>query len=97
MATQEELTELADNIMAPELAAQALHARHLKESELRQARFMHIASIALAIAYAGFVISRILNGKPLDALSIIVVAAMVLGVFSTRRRYVSGRSSLAAI
>lgn len=93
MAMHDSFTTQANDVMAPHLAAQAAQAR---QSAFRQARFMHYANIIVAIGYLGFVVARILNGKALDGLAIIVVAIMAIGVASTRRRYVSAKSSLAA-
>ena len=96
MTTQEKSTEQADAVMRPYLAEQEKDAQRLKNTELRQARFMHYASIVVAFAYAFFVVSRVMGGKSLDALAIIVLTFMVISVISTRRRYVSAKASQAA-
>ena len=96
MATQEEIRKEADVVMNPHVAAQAAQSHRLKEAELRQAKFMHIASIVLAAAYGYFVASRTMSGRSIDALAIIVIFIMVLSVASTRRRYTAAKASLAA-
>ena len=96
MATQEAISKKADEVISPHLSAQAAQSHRLKETELRQAKFMHIASIVLATAYSYFVVSRVINGRQIDALTIIVIAIMFLSVASTRRRYSAAKASLAA-
>ena len=92
MATQEELDTLASDVLAHDLAAQRSESARLRQTEIAQARFMYVASIALAIIYAGFLIYRVVDGNIFDPTSYFLVVLLIFGVVTTRRRFTAAKS-----
>ncbi len=94
MANQEEMNKSADEVMQTHLSAQAAQALNLRRIELRQARFMHVASVALALIYVGFIASRMVQARPFEATNLFGIGLMVFCIAATRKRYLTAKNPL---
>ena len=94
MATQDDLKTCANDILKDEMAVQKSESTRLKQTELDQARFMYVASIALVIIYMGFLIYRVVDRHAFDSTSYFLVGLLIFVVATTRRRFTAARSAL---
>lgn len=96
MAFPDNSATLAKDPMAPHLAAQAARTRQIRVAQYRHACFMLLTGVAVVFCHIGFVVSRLLEGKALGTISILLPAVMLPPVASLHRRYLTAKAAQAA-